>query len=129
MQIDWSFPKQVLLTLLLVGVLAGYPLAHYGSDEITKAAIAGGLLATVNVLLGYAAIEYSSGKSMTTFFKYVIGGMGVRMFGLALLLLLLIKVYEFHIVALVASMGVFYVIFLILELLFIQRKINNTTEK
>ncbi len=129
MKIDWSFPKQILITLGISFCLGSYPLLRYGSREIVGAVIAGGILATLNVLIGFAAIEYSFGKSMTTFFKYVVGGMGVRLLAMVLILLLLIKVYEFHIVALVASLGIFYVMFLTLELLFIQRKIAVTFRK
>lgn len=124
MKIDWSFPRQVLVTLMLVAGASAYPLIKFGSPEIVQAAIAGATLATMNVLAGYAAVEYSFGKSTTTFFKYVLGGMGVRMFVLALLLAILIKAFEFHTAALVGSLGILYAIYLALEVLFIQKKVN-----
>ncbi|MBI1803626.1 MAG: hypothetical protein HY033_10750 [Ignavibacteriae bacterium] len=124
MKIDWSFPRQVLLALLVVGCLGAYPLMTYGSADITRSAFTGALLATLNVLIGYAAIEYSHGKSTTTFFKYVLGGMGVRMLLMALVLVLFIKVFQFHAAALISSMGIFYVVFLTLEILFIQKKVG-----
>ena len=125
MKIDWSFPRQILLALLIVGGLSAYPLAAYGDREIVSASVVGALLTTVNVLLGFAAIEFSFDKSTTTFFKYVIGGMGVRMFLMAGMLVALIKVFRFHIGPLVASMGTLYVIFLTLEILYIQKKIQS----
>jgi len=97
----------------------------FGSNEIIQAAIVGALFATVNVLLGYAAIEYSLGKSTTTFFKFVIGGMGLRLLLMAVVLVLLVKVFQLHVGALVGSMGIFYVVFLTLEIFYIQKKINN----
>ena len=81
-------------------------------------------MATVNVLAGYAAIEYSVGRSMNTFMKFVLGGMGVRLVVMAGVLLLLIRVFGFHPTVLVASLGVFYVAYLALEVLFIQKKLN-----
>ena len=129
MNIDWSFPKRVLLALVIVGGLSAYPLAAYGNGEIVKASMVGALLTTVNVLLGFAAIEFSFDKSTTTFFKYVIGGMGIRMMLLAGLLVLLIKVFAFHIPALIASMGILYVVFLTLEVLYIQKKIQSKLQR
>lgn len=124
MKMDWSFPKQILLALIVLGSIGSYPLTHYASAEIIQAAIAGAILATINVLLGYMAIEYSFGKSATTFMKYVLGGMGVRMFTLAGLLILLIKMFGFHAGALVTSMGIYYVVYLVLELNFIHKKVS-----
>ena len=125
MKIDWSFPKQILLGLVIVGGLAAYPLALYGDREIISASFIGAALTTVNVLLGYAAIEFSFGRSMTTFFKYVLGGMGIRMFLMAGILVVLIRFFAVHVVALIASMGILYIIFLTLEILYIQKKIQS----
>ncbi len=119
-----SFPKQVFLAIVVLGGIGGYPLFHAGSPEIIKASLAGAILATCNVLVGYAAIEYAFGKSTTTFFKVVLGGMGLRMFALAGILVLLIKVFDFYAAALVITMGIFYIVFLTLEILFIQKKIG-----
>ncbi len=124
MKIDRSFPVQILLSLLALACLGSYPLMRYGGTEIINAVVAGALLATVNVLIGYAAIEYSFGKSTTTFFKYVLGGMGIRFAMMAAVLVVLIKVYDLHAGALVGSMGVCYFVFLILEVVFIQKKIS-----
>ena len=124
MKIDWSFPKQVGLALFVISGLVAYPLLAYGTAEVLRAAVTGALLATINVLLGYAAIEYSFGKSTTTFFKYVLGGMGIRLMVMASALVLLIRVFQIHAGALVGSMGIFYVVFLTLEVFFIQKKVG-----
>lgn len=124
MKESMSFPKQIVIALVVVGGLGSYPLLSFANGEVIRAAIAGAALTTVNVLLGYAAVEYSFGKSTTTFFKYVLGGMGIRLFSMAALLVLLIKLWNFHAGALVGSMGIFYVVFLTLEVLFIQKTIS-----
>jgi hypothetical protein len=128
MKIDWSFPRQVGITIAALWGAALYPLIRYGSPEMITAAIAGTALAAANVLAGYAAIEYAFGKSMSTFLKYVLGGMGIRMLVMAAVLVLLIKLLGLHVAALVASLGVFYAVFLALEVLFIQRKISIKQE-
>jgi hypothetical protein len=121
----WTFPRQILVALLVIGWLASYPLVKYGNGEMIRAAIAGAALATLNVILGYAAIEYSIGKSATTFLKFVLGGMGVRLFGMAGILLLMLKVFGFHVVALVSSLGVCYVVFLTMEIIYIQKRLST----
>jgi len=123
MKFDSGFPKQVLITLAASAALAAYPLWKLGSFEIVEAAIMGALISTINVLVGYFAIEYSFTKSYTTLLKAVLGGMGLRMAFILVALLLLIKVFGFHTAALVTSLLGFYVIFLILEVIFIQKKL------
>ncbi len=119
-----SFPKQVFLTCGSICAVSAYPLATYGNGEVTKAALAGGIIATLNILAGYAAIQYSVGRSMNTFMKFVLGGMGVRLAAMAGVLVLLTMVFGFHPAALVASLGVFYVAYLVLEIFFIQKKLG-----
>jgi hypothetical protein len=121
---DWSFPKRILFIVAIAVIIGFYPLYLYGNIQITKSVIVGTILAILNVLLGYAAIEYSIGKSTTTFFKYVLGGMGIRLFFMALLLVVFIKLFYFHVTALIVSLGIFYGIFLVLEILHIQKKIE-----
>ncbi len=124
-KIDWSFPRRVFITLMIVGAGGAYPLVKYGTSEVREAVLIGALITTLNVLAGYAAIEYSYGKSMTTFLQYVLGGMGIRMFALGAVLVLLIRVFGFHTEPLVWSIVCFYVLFLALEISFIQKKFTH----
>jgi hypothetical protein len=122
-----SLPKQVLAVILIAALAGIYPMATHTSWEINVALITGALMSTVNALLGYAAIEYSIGRSYTTFLKIVMGGMGIRLMVMLGVLLLCIKALSFPVIPFVASLMTFYVIFLALEVLYIQfrfRKIN-----
>lgn len=101
-----------------------YPVLRWGSPEVVEAAVAGAVLATLNVLAGYAAIARSLGRSMNTFMKYVLGGMGLRLFVMAGILLLLTRGFGFHATALVASLGVYYLAYLAIEVLYIQTELN-----
>jgi hypothetical protein len=123
MKIDARFPRQVALTLCSASALAAYPLSRYGSPEIITAAAVGALLSTVNVLLGFFAIEYAFDKSYTVFLKAVLGGMGLRMLLLLGVMIVLILVFHLHTVALTVSLLGFYLIYLILEILYIQKKV------
>lgn len=124
-KVDRKFPRQVLLSLSIVVGLAAYPLLRFGSYDVILAAIAGALLSTVNVLLGYLAIELSIDKSYSTFLKTVLGGMGVRMAFMLTALVVLIRFFKFHAMSLTVSMLGLYVLFLALEVLFIQKKVTT----
>ncbi len=126
---NWAFPRQVLIALVVIGWIGFYPLRTYGTPEMITAAIAGAMLATANVLCGFAAIEYSIGKSATTFFKVVLGGMGIRLFAMAGIILLLLNVFRFHVMALVGSLGIFYVIYLTMEIIYIQQRLGNRQQQ
>jgi hypothetical protein len=119
-----GFPVQVGVVLIGAVILLTYPLAAWGTADILTAVVAGALLSTANVLAGYAAIEYSFNKSYTTFVKAVIGGMGLRMVVMLGALAALIVLGGLHPVALTSSLMGFYAVFLILEILHIQKKMS-----
>ncbi len=123
MKFDKRFLIQVLGVLAAVGMLAVYPLVSYGNREVVIAVPIGALLATANAIAGYMAIEYSIGKSHSVFLKVVLGGMAVRMGILLSLLVVLIEVFHVHAVALAVSMLSFYAVFLVLEVVHVQKKI------
>lgn len=123
-----SFPRQVAAVLIVAAVLSVYPLRMYASTEIVLAFVAGAMISLANAIAGYAAIEYSIGKSYTVFLKVVLGGMGVRMLVMLSLMLFLIEVVRVQAVPLVVSLLGFYTLFLILEVLFIQKKMSSKAE-
>ena len=124
MKVDPRFPRQVFVTLIVLGGLSAYPLFRYASRDIMEATIAGALLSTLNALAGFLAIEYSFNKSYTTFLKAVLGGMGIRMAVMLGVMVVLIKLYQFHVVSLVVSMLGLYMVYLVLEILYIQKKLT-----
>ena len=124
MKLSDNFPAQVALVLAGAALVLAYPLTAYASEEVRTAVAAGALVSTVNVLLGYITIAYSFEKSYPTFLKAVLGGMGLRMLMMLGVLLVLILSVHIHTVALMASLLGFYSVYLILEILFIQRKVS-----
>lgn len=123
---NWTLPKQVFTVLAGSLSLAAYPLAAFANRDVIIAITAGALLSTVNILLGYAAIQYAADKSMTTFANTVIGGMGIRLVVLLGIMTFLILVLDFHTAALTASLFFYYAVYLILEILYIQQKVHST---
>lgn len=125
---DLSFPRQIAVSFILVAGISAYPLTVFASAEVVGACIAGAVISLANVITGYAAIEYSIDKSYTVFLRVVLGGMGVRMLVMLGVVMVLIKVFRFNAVALVVSMLGFYSLFLILEVMFIQKKMTKKAE-
>lgn len=122
MNLDKRFPLHVAV-VFVVGI-AGTVLAS-PSREMVVAVIVGALLSTANAVAGFLAIEYSLEKSQATFLKVVLGGMGIRM-GLMLgILALLLKFSTLPTIPLVVSMLGFYSVYLVIEILYIQRKVSH----
>jgi hypothetical protein len=122
--ISRRFPVQVGLAFCGVAAVAAYPLALWGSAAILTAALVGAVLSTSNVLIGFAMIEYGFDKSYTTFLKVVVGGMGLRMALMLGALMVLIMVFHLHTVALTGTAVLFMMIYLVLEVFYLQKKLD-----
>lgn len=127
-----NFPRQILIAVIVIAGLSVFPLEEFGDDEIVKSFIAGLVITVVNVLMGYAAIEFSFDTTYTKFMQIVLGGVGVRLFLMSLALLVLIGMYKFHVVSLIATLFGLYIVFLTLEIFYIhnkwQHKLSQNTE-
>ena len=121
--IDRRFPKRVAAVVLIAAALLAYPLARYASPAVVVAVVAGAVISTLNALLGYVSIEYAFARSFTTFLKVAIGGMGARMLGMLGIMLVLILAFHVQPLPLTLSMLGFYMVYLVLEVLFIHTKV------
>ena len=125
MKIDWSFLRLVFFCFAGAALLTYYPISKVATAEVIRGIIAGGIMSLVNLLLGYAAIEFSFERSHTTFLKYVLGGMVVRLMLMWGVFLLLISVFDFHSASLMLSLLFFYVMNLVLEIFFLQKRVST----
>jgi hypothetical protein len=125
MKIDWSFLRLVVLCFAGAAVLTYYPISEFATAEVLHGIIAGGVMSLINLLLGYVAIEISYERSHTTFLKYVLGGMVARLMLMWGVLLLLIRVYNFHSASLMLSLLFFYVMNLVLEIFYLQKRVSS----
>jgi hypothetical protein len=122
MRVDFRFPLQIAVTLGAAALVLAYPLAHYASWDVILGVMLGAFLSTFNVLLGFAAIEYAFDRSYSVFLRTVLGGMGLRLILMLGMMMGLILMFHVHVVALTISLLGFYLVYLVLEVLFIQRK-------
>jgi hypothetical protein len=106
-------------------LLTFYPISEFSTATVTRSIIAGGVMSLLNLLLGYLFIELSFEKSHTTFLKYVLGGMVARLFLMWGVLLLLIRVYQFHAASLMLSLLFFYILNLVLEIFYLQKRVST----
>ncbi|MCC6396292.1 MAG: hypothetical protein IT282_04695 [Bacteroidetes bacterium] len=119
-----QFTLQVGIVFAVSVLCAAYPMHRYASDEVITAALTGALLSTVNVLAGFLAIQLTLDKSYTTFLKAVLGGMGIRMAGMLGMLLVLILVAHMHAVALTVTVVGYSMVYLVLEIVFLQKMLQ-----
>lgn len=124
MKIDWSFLKWVVLCYVLLTAAAVLILITTGSAEYEQSVIAGSLVSIVNFFLGFVSVEYAFEKSHTVFLKIVLGGMVGRLFAMALVVLVLIKVYDFDSLSLMLALLGYYAVNLALEIGFLQKKVS-----
>jgi hypothetical protein len=115
------FVLQVAVTFGVIVLAAGWPLMRYASEDIIVAAVTGAVLSTVNVLVGFLAIQLTFKGSYTRFLKAVLGGMGIRMAVMLGLLLVLILAVHMHAVALTVALVGCSMIYLGLEIFALQK--------
>lgn len=125
MKIDWRFLRLVMLCFAGAAVLTFYPISDFATAAVMRSIVAGGVISLLNLLLGYIAIEISFERSHTTFLKYVLGGMVGRLILMWGILLVLIRLYEFHSASLMLSLLFFYVMNLVLEIYYLQKRIST----
>ncbi len=123
MKLEARYPLQVGVTLLIVVGLSWYPLARYATRDTILAIGAGTALSVVNAFVGFLAIEYSFDKSYTVFLRTVFGGMGLRLAGMLCTMVALLLIAGIEAVPFAVTVLSLYLIFLVLEILFIQRKV------
>jgi hypothetical protein len=122
--VDFNFPLRLFGVIVVIALLSAYPLFTYATSEVIHACVAGAVLSLVNVLCGFAAIEYAFDKPDDVFYKTVFGGMVLRLMFVLGAMVMLIEIFRVNVPALAFSLMFFYVIFLIMEIVFIQQKIN-----
>lgn len=128
MKIDRRFPTRVAITFCVGLIAAVIVLFLLGELSLFIPVLVGALLSAANVLAGFVAFEYSIDRSYTTILKMVLGGMGLRLLLILGILVLLIKVVGLHPVALVVSLLSHYVVYLVLEVVYIQERVSHKSK-
>lgn len=125
MKLDKYFLKNLLIISLVCLCLTLILLMYYNDNSITKAILAGFFLGVLNVVMGYISIEYAKNESITKFMKILIGTMGIRLVILISCLFIFINVLKFNTLPFILALFVFYLIFLIFEIVYIEKKLKS----
>ena len=131
MKIDWRFLRWVGVWYAVLTVAGFWILSSAGRSELGGSFLAGVAVSLTNFLLGFLSVEFAFDKSHTVFLKIVLGGMGARLFLMALAVLVLIKGYDLDSLSLMFTLLGYYIVNLTLEIVFLQKKVslkNKTAE-
>ncbi|MBI5464792.1 MAG: hypothetical protein HY966_07580 [Ignavibacteriales bacterium] len=123
-KIDWSFIRLAVGSYVGMALLAAYPFSEFATAPVTRSVAAGSAMSLANLLVGYGVIEFSYTKLHTAFLKWVLGGMVVRLFLMWGALLALLQL-DFHSAALMMSLLFLYVMNLVLEIYYLQKKVDT----
>jgi len=121
---DWKYLRKVVLAYAGMTMAMIVVLMQVVVREHVESAGAGAALSLMNFLLGFLAIEYSYERSHTTFLKVVLGGMIVRLLAMTAAVVVLIKVCEFDALVLMLTLLGYYVVNLMFEVVFLQKKVS-----
>ena len=124
MKADWRFLRLVAYLYVGISVLGYGVISVYGLHTVFKSAVVAEVMSLIHLLLGYCAVEYSFDKSNITFLKFVLGGIGLRLFLMASLVLVLLRYYAFDPLSLTLSLLLFYVLNLILEIYLLENRVS-----
>lgn len=124
MKADLPFLRLVAYAYAGATALAYYFSSVYASVEVLHSIVAAWVMSLANLLLGYVSIQFGFDKSLTMFLKVVLGGTVLRLFLMWGAFLVMIKVYNFHQASLVFALLFLYMLNLVLEIYFLQKKVS-----
>jgi hypothetical protein len=114
--------KYFLMTVFGITVVVLLILNSFltGVDQFVVVLSACGL-ALINVLCGYYMTRWAFRKSMKTFFNVVMGGMGIRLVIIGAVMVVLIRVLTMDVKLFIVTFGIYYLLFQLVEIYFINR--------
>ncbi len=116
--------KTVSVVVVVFGLISAGIISEYGSPSFGESYFLGSLLGIVNGAIGFLTIERFIDKPTIVFLKGVFIGMGVRLLLLLGVFIFLIEVAHLHIAGLVSGLLVFYFTMTVLEVIFLNKRIE-----
>ena len=117
-----EFIKQIGLVCVVVLAIGTYPIYAYSDASALLGFVAGCGIGALNVLAGCLSAVWAFEKPHGVFLRTVLGGMLIRLIGVGLAFLLMIKFAPVDTLALTLSLISFFVGFQILEIRFLMRR-------
>lgn len=121
MSIEGKFLKRLGIATVVIAAAGIWPLiqAAQGDTLVFVAALVGFALSAFNVLTGFLAITIGRTKDAQTMNMIVFGGMTARMLIMLGAIILCVRFFELPAIPLLASLFVFYLTFLVIEVQFL----------
>lgn len=121
MKIEGTFLKRLGLASAAIIAVGTWPMMRAAEHDanVVVACVIGFGLSLANVLGGYVTIVMGRGKSPQQFSVVFLGGMTVRMLAMLALIWICVSVMALPVIPLVASLFVFYLTYLVIEVHFL----------
>jgi hypothetical protein len=119
---DLLFIRNLAAASFVILLLSFYPIYIYASNTQIISFLYGYVISMANVLTGFGLIELSMNKNIKRFMVILFGGMFIRIFLSAIVLVLILKYTGTDTTGLVGSFFFFYVIFTVMEMQFVHKK-------
>lgn len=122
------FCKWMLALTALAWVLLAVPLYTWGHPMIVWAVVVGCLLSAICFGVGFFSVCLCIDQPQQKFMMVFFGGMLARLAFVGIVFFLILWLTPLHVLSFLASLMGFYVIYLILELSFVNSKFQNVKE-
>jgi len=120
----------IILSILAFSLLAScYPVYRIAGSNVLLSFILGSLLPSGMAILGFATVVWARNKSDRIFMSAVTGIFLLKLLILGGCLVLLKLFTEIHVPIFIATVFVYYIAFMILQLWYLQRFTSSQPEK
>jgi hypothetical protein len=126
---DSKFIRDIFAASAAAAFICMYPAYMYASANQLIALGAGYLVSLINILAGFWLYELAYNRNTKSFMVLVFGGMLVRMFFVAVCLLILLYVTRLDTVVLTSSVFFFYFLFMSIEIYHLSKKSSSKSLK
>jgi hypothetical protein len=123
-----DFLKLFGITTAVAWALLALPLYWLGDPMIVWGTLVGWALPTLCFVAGFYSIYRTFHLPLQKLMIAFFGGMLVRLLFIGTVLVVILKLTQLHLVSVVASLFGFYVLYLILELYFVNGRLHQVEE-
>ena len=123
-----TFLKWLMALTAIVWILLTIPLYIVGKPEMVWAVLIGWGLSALSYVVGFYLVCRSVDAPLNRFMLVFFGGMLARLMVIGVVFLLILLLTQLHVGGFLASLLGFYVLYLILELYFVNSRLRSAPE-
>ena len=122
------FFKWMVALTGLAWVALAVPLYSWGQPAITWGVLFGCLLSAICFIAGFYSVCRSFHLPMQKFMVVFMSGMLARLFFVGIVFFLMLWLTQLHVASFLVSLLGFYILYLVLELYFVNNRLHNVKE-